>query len=214
MQPLVKTYSIRVKTTMDFSFDATARLSEAELTRQTIAASQRMRDLQRQTCQESDESVREARAATAMALAKDLRRDGATDAQATALTDATDAVTNVVTDAVTAVTVSQEEEFERPDWTQHFAGVPLNVMEEAARKSMARGSRQPPAWEDWRNDLREAGKEMAAHWGQRDKCTRVVDSAGFVDSAQPGTTATEPSVGKAPRFLRNKQGAWNQDEDN
>lgn len=190
---------------MDFSFDATARLSEAELTRQTIAASQRMRDLQRQTCQESDESVREARAANASALAKDLRRDGATGTQA-----ATNAITDAIT--VTQPTTSQPEvEFERPDWTQHFAGVPLNVMEEAARKSMARGSRQPPAWEDWRTDLREAGKEMAAHWGQRDSSTRVVESADFAGSA-PGCP-TEPSVGKAPRSLRSKQGAWNQDED-
>lgn len=69
-----------------------------------------------------------------------------------------------------------EQELERPDWSVRFAGTPLNVMEEAARKSMARGVTRPPAWEDWRDDLRAAGKEMAAEWGKRDKNTRVAEA--------------------------------------
>lgn len=69
-----------------------------------------------------------------------------------------------------------EQELERPDWSVRFAGTPLNVMEEAARKSMARGAMRPPAWEDWRDDLRAAGKEMAAAWGKRDKNTRMAEA--------------------------------------
>jgi hypothetical protein len=67
---------------------------------------------------------------------------------------------------------NKEIELERPDWSAHFADTPLSIMEESARKSMIRGATQSPAWESWRADLKEEGKEMASQWGGRDKSTR------------------------------------------
>ena len=75
---------------------------------------------------------------------------------------------------------NDEQEFERPDWAEHFSSTPLSIMEEAARKSMARGAVQSPSWESWRNDLRKEGQEMASQWGSRDKSTRTIPPA-FVE---------------------------------
>jgi hypothetical protein len=195
---------------MDASaFDTTARLSEAELTRQTLAAAQRMRDMQRIAAHESEENCREERA-TAAALAAAAEVSASFEASRLTATRLPEAVAPMNMQASGAVpsagaaTSEKEEELELPDWTQHFAGTPLNVMEEAVRKSMARGSRRPPAWEDWRTDLREAGKEMAAEWGKRDKNTRTVET-----EEQSAAAPVQPTSAKSNQV--GKRSLWDQD---
>jgi len=95
-----------------------------------------------------------------------------------------------------------DEDLERPDWSAHFASTPLNVMEEAARKMMARGAQGAPAWQAWREDLRTEAKDLAATWGKRDKNTRVAGGA----AAAP----VETTKASAPR-ANSATSMWNQE---
>lgn len=98
-----------------------------------------------------------------------------------------------------------EETFDRPDWAERFSSHPLSIMEEAARKSMARGAVQSPSWESWRSDLRNEGREMASQWGSRDKSTRTVPPA-FVEEPDDFRSIASKKSSSAPN-------AWHQSDE-